>query len=166
MKCCSRLKWLEYVRWIKKSQTELLLRCGWIYFALCLMVVSLSGFSYPHRQFTPQIQDRQDNADSVIWVNAVRFATLFNNADTAAMENFLPENFMLQILHQNFLGKRGLLNIMTDTAVQKTFQHLLHRDANTVIQYSDNHQSACLNVAIDFINSSVSESKKRSMDMD
>lgn len=129
--------------------------------SLFLTAVFLLGFSYPDRQYTPQIQDRQVDADSVIWVNAVRFATLFNNADTAAMENFLPENFMLQLLHQNFLGKKGLLNIMKDTAVQKTFQHLLHRDANTVIQYADNHQSACLNVAIDFINSSVLESVKK-----
>jgi hypothetical protein len=41
-----------------------------------------------------------------MWQAANNFTALFNSRDTAALNQFLPEGFMLQWLHDNFFGKK------------------------------------------------------------
>ena len=103
----------------------------------------------------------QEDSDSIIWQEAVRFTKIFNDGDTAGMNKFLPEDFLLQLMHENFLGKKTLLISMKDTAVHATFMHTLRMDINTIIRYSDDNQTAGLNVAVDFINPNMVESIKK-----
>jgi len=99
--------------------------------------------------------------DSVIWKLAVQFTTIFNKGDTAEMSRFLPEDFMLLLLHDNFLGKKGLLNSMMDSAVHSTYKHLLKLDGQTIIRYADDHSSASINTSFGFIEPAMAESVKK-----
>ena len=103
----------------------------------------------------------QEETDSVIWHKAVLFTKIFNAHDTSEMNKLLPDDFMLLLLHDNSLGKRSVLNMMTDTAIQSTFKHLLHRNAQTIIRYSDDNNSASLDVAVDFLDPAMAESVKK-----
>ncbi|HTL07397.1 MAG TPA: hypothetical protein VL307_04030 [Chitinophagaceae bacterium] len=89
--------------------------------------------------------------DAVIWQLATAFTSLFNSRDTAAMRRFVPEGFMLQWMHDNCMGRNGLLNTMADTAVHASFRHLLQSDAQTAISYADDHRSATLNATTLFL---------------
>ena len=103
---------------------------------ILLISILISGFEPRHKETHPKryISYPQEENDSLIWQTAMRFTTYFNKRDTASMNRLLPEDFMLQLLHDNFLGKKILLNMMMDTAVQSTFQHYLKRSALTLIR--------------------------------
>ncbi len=103
---------------------------------------------------------KQQEEDSLVWKEAWRFIDLFNGVDTAAMGRFLPADFMLQWMHENFLDKRMLLNAMLDTAVHATLKHRIEQDARAVIRYSGDHESACLNTGFSFLDRKISESIK------
>ena len=60
-------------------------------------------------------------------------------------------NKLLEWLHQNFLGKKNLLKAMADTAVHATFEHVLNRDGQAVISYSDDHSAASLDATFAFL---------------
>jgi hypothetical protein len=107
------------------------------------------------------LQCPQEETDSLIWQTAMLFTTYFNKRDTASMNRFLPDDFMLHLLHDNFLGKKSLLNTMMDTAVQLTFQHYLKRSALALIRYSDDNNSASLDVSIGFMDPHMAESVKK-----
>lgn len=112
-----------------------------------LAVSTISGICLPARAQTLH----QGNEDSILWRMADRFAALFNEADTAAMGLFLPQDFMMQWMHENFLGRKGLFGIMSDTAVHRTFKHRVAQDAEAILLYSDDHTAACLNARYIFL---------------
>lgn len=136
---------------------------GPVWLGLCILILSLifTGFQSRHYPMVSAHMDLQEEPDSIIWQNAVLFTKLFNQGDSAAMNKYLPANFMLQLMHENFLGKKTFLLAMKDTAVQATFMHTLRRDVNTIIRYSDDKKTAGLNVAVDFINPNMAESIRK-----
>ena len=83
--------------------------------------------------------------DSLLWKSAQNFTTLFNKGDTAAMNAFLPDDFMLQWMHENFLTKKGIIKAMTDTVAQKILQCRLDHDSTLIIRYSDDRMAAGIN---------------------
>ena len=136
-------------------------RLGRIYLSLVLIPVLIFGFHPGGPQSFPHKKGPQEDADSIIWHEAVRFTTIFNKGDTQAMNQFLPDDFMLQLLHENFFGKKSLFNIMRDTAVHASFMHLLHQDVNTIIRLSDDNHAASVNTAIEFTDTTMAESVKK-----
>ena len=129
-----------------------------ICFLTALMV--LGNFSV-RGEFCQSYNRPYQEEDSVIWKLAVQFTTIFNKGDTAEMSRFLPEDFMLLLLHDNFLGKKGLLKSMMDSAVHSTYKHILKMDGQTIIRYSDDHSSASINTSFGFIEPAMSESVKK-----
>ncbi len=124
------------------------------------LFVFLGGVTDKAAAFSSLNAPLQDE-DSVIWRLAVQFTTLYNNGDTAGMNKLLPEDFMLQLLHDNFLGKKSLLNSMTDSAVHNTFKHQLKLDGQTLIRYADDNSAASLNASLNFLDPSMAESVKK-----
>ncbi len=117
---------------------------------LFIIIILASGFQPSGAPVIPNHVSIQDD-DTLIWRTANRFTSMFNLGDTAAMNRFLPDDFMLQWFHENFLGKKSLLNAMVDSAVHSTLKHLLKRDAQTIIMYSDNRQAVSLNTGLEFL---------------
>ena len=131
---------------------------------VCATILSVLNNPVQHRDVPigyPREKTGQEETDSLIWKMAVQFTTLYNGGDTAAMNRFLPDDFMLQLMHENFLGKISLMNTMKDSAVQSTFKHVLRNNVQTIIRYGDNHQSAGLEAPIDFVDQTMTESVKK-----
>jgi hypothetical protein len=127
---------------------------------LVISMVIIPGYRPAIAQH-PSVKIVQDEEDSLVWRVAENFTTLFNKRDTASMNLFLPEDFMLQWVHENFLRKKGLLNAMRDTAVHTTLKHLLERNANEIIRYSDDRNAACLKTNFVFLDPALAESIKK-----
>jgi len=100
--------------------------------------------------FSARSQGMAQDDDSTIWHLAQKFTTLFNSGDTLAMQKLLPDAFMLQWMHENFMGKRTILKTMADAATRVSLSFKLSMDAGTVITYSDDGTCASLNAAYDF----------------
>ncbi len=83
--------------------------------------------------------------DSLLWKSAENFTTLFNQGDASAMNAFLPDDFMFQWMHENFLTKKGIIKAMMDTAAHKILQHRLERHEKFIIRYSDDRLAASIN---------------------
>lgn len=128
----------------------------WILLNMFVLAVGLTGFQHNGSLSSPALPSQQDD-DTLIWQAANNFTALFNNGDTAAMNQFLPESFMLQWLHDNFFGKKGVLNTMVDASVHATLKHRLNHDAQT-IGYSDDHNTACLDATFSFFDETLVES--------
>ena len=111
--------------------------------------VMLAGFQSQKFQAAYPWQGEQD--DSLIWQIANRFTSSFNAGDARGMNKLLPDDFMFQWLHENFLEKKGLLVSMLDTAVHSALKHQLNHDSKAVIRYADNYKSASLNTSFYFI---------------
>lgn len=131
-----------------------------VFTGLFMMSVLITGFQ-PSRLQPSSGKQFQVDDDTLIWRTAENFTSLFNKGDTAAINRLLPDDFMLDWLHQNFLGKRSLLNAMADTAVHATFRHLLNRDAQTAISYSDDHTAASLDATIMFLDPGMTRAVKK-----
>ena len=121
--------------------------------SLLIGSIMLTGF-----QSFSQSQQEKDNR--LIWQVANRFSSSYNNGDVKAMKKLLPNDFMLQWLHENFLEKEGLLVSMLDTPVHITLKHQLNHDSKSVIRYSDNYKSASLNTSFQFIDPAMIEAVK------
>ena len=119
----------------------------------------LTGFQ-SHR-FQSFSQSQQEKDDTLIWQVANRFSSSFNNGDASTMNKLLPDDFMLQWLHENFLEKKGLLVSMLDTPVHTTLKHQLNHDSKSVIRYSDNYKSASLNTSFQFVDPAMMEAVKK-----
>jgi len=105
-----------------------------------------TGYSQPNRPMPTQ-----DVNDSLIWQEANNFISVFNSGDTAAMLQLLPPDFMLQWLHDNFLGKKNLCQVMKDTAVHRSFMLKLEKNAGTIIRFSDDKTAASFNISVSFL---------------
>ena len=132
----------------------------WILICLAVILVALNGFKPEGARSSLTLSSRQED-DTLIWQAANNFTALFNSGDTAAMNQFLPEGFMLQWLHDNFLGKKAVVNAMVDPSVHSTLKHVLNRDAQTTIGYSDDRNTACLDATFSFLDQVLIESIKK-----
>jgi len=119
--------------------------------SLIIIITLTSGFQPPGVPVLAGNPASIPDDDSLIWRAANRFTSYFNRGDTAAMNRLLPDDFMLQWFHENFLGKKSLLNAMVDSAVHSTLKHVLKRDAQTIIMYADNGQAVSLNTTLEFL---------------
>ena len=127
---------------------------------LFIMIILASAFQPPGAPVIKNHASIQDE-DTLIWRAANRFTSMFNLGDTAAMNRYLPDDFMLQWFHEHFLGKKSLLNAMVDPAVHSTLKHVLKKDGQTVIMYSDNHQAVSLNTGLEFLDPALMQSIKK-----
>ena len=93
----------------------------------------------------------QEENDSLVWHAAVRFCNLFDLGDTSSMQKFLPEDFLLQWMHESFIGKRSLINAMKDAATRMAMAYNIKRDNSTMIRYSDDQSAASMNSVFEFI---------------
>lgn len=130
------------------------------FLAFIIIPVILSGI---HTRTSQASETKQvgENEDSLIWHKANEFTYLFNKSDTEAMNLLLTDDFMLQWLHENFLGKKSLLEMMVDSAVHSTFRHVLNKDVQTLIRYSDDRNVACVNATVEFLDPTLSQSIKK-----
>ena len=112
------------------------------------VILLVAVHSYPLQLHS---QSRQERDDTLIWQVANDFTTFFNNGDARAMNKLLPDDFMLQWLHENFLEKKGLLVSMLDTSAHIPLKHQLNHNSKSVIRYSDNYRSASLNTTFQFL---------------
>ena len=103
------------------------------------------------------VDSREENTDSLLWNLAGRFTKILGEGDTVAMKAFLPEDFMLQLMDDYFLGKKNLLRVMKDSAMHKSFSFLLQQDASAVTFFADNPQSAGINSGICFTDSAMND---------
>ena len=92
--------------------------------------------------------------DSLVWLTASTFCSLFNKADVNAMSNFLPDDFLLQWMHENFIGKKNLLNAMTDSSAHKAMEHNIVRNNSAMIKYSDDQTAASVKTVFEFLDTS------------
>lgn len=132
----------------------------WILMCIAVIPAVLTGFKPDDARSLLTLSSRQED-DTLIWQAANKFTALFNSGDTAAMNQFLPEGFMLQWLHDNFMGKKAVLNAMVNPSVHATLRHLLNRDAQTTIGYSDDRSTASLDATFLFLDQALSESIKK-----
>lgn len=103
----------------------------------------------------------QDKDDTLIWQIAERFTTSFNNGDVARMDKLLPDDFMLQWMHVNFLEKKGLIVSMLDTSIHSNLEHRLDHDSKAIIRYADDHKSASLNASFQFLDPAMAEAVRK-----
>ena len=132
-----------------------------IFTTLLFVYTILAGFQSPISQPLSYTQVQQDKDDSLIWQVVNRFTHYYNNRDVSAMNKLLPDDFMLQWLHENFLEKKGLLVSMLDSPIHTTLKHQLNNDSKSVIRYSDNYRSASLNTSFRFIDPVMIEAVKK-----
>jgi len=92
----------------------------------------------------------QEN-DSLVWQTATTFCNLFNKADSEGMKRFLPEDFLLQWMHENFIGKKNLINSIRDSAVHRTMEYTIVHDNSAMIRYSDDQTAVSMNARFVFI---------------
>ena len=133
-----------------------------IFTILLFVYPILTGFQSQRSQplsYTHLQQDKDE--DSLIWQVVNRFTYCYNNRDVSAMKKLLPEDFMLQWLHENFLEKKGLLVAMLNNSLHPTLKHLVNRDSKAIIRYSDNYMSASLNASFQFLDPLMIESVKK-----
>jgi hypothetical protein len=110
-------------------------------FAKCQ--VPLSGL------FSPR-QYHKDN-DSIVWKSLSTFSKLFNDVDTSAMKEFLPDDFILQWMHENFMTKRVIIKAMHDSAVHAAMMHDISvYDHKAIVRYSDDYSSVSVNTSFEF----------------
>ena len=132
-----------------------------IFTTLLFVYTIFTGFQSPISQPLSYTQVQQDKDDSLIWQAVNLFTKYYNNRDVSAMNKLLPDDFMLQWLHENFLEKKGLLVSMLDTTIHTTLKHQLNNDSKSVIRYSDNYKSASLNTSFQFIDPVMIEAVKK-----
>jgi|GEM_PF-2371835 len=128
------------------------------YFTLLATAILLMATACPVYPQTTGSPSFSSKTDTLIWVFANRFTAAFNAPDTQAMKSLIPGDFMLQWMHENFLGKRNLLNAMRDSAVHETLRHDLIADAGTAVVYSDDGNAASLNTSFCFRDPGICES--------
>ncbi|PWT77593.1 MAG: hypothetical protein C5B59_03720 [Bacteroidetes bacterium] len=116
-----------------------------------LFIIIIFGIFGSFQQASSQIR-REEEKDSVIWKMAETFTKYFNESDTAGMNLILSNDFMIQWMHESFLGRKNLFKAMLDTAFHPSFQFKLVQDANTVILYSDDHSAVCINASLILLN--------------
>lgn len=129
-----------------------------IFISFLIGSMMLIGFQSHRSQSVSQPPPEKD--DTLIWQVANNFTNSFNDGDAKAMNKLLPDDFMLQWLHENFLEKEGLLVLMLDTSFHTTLKHQLNHDSKSVVRYSDNLKSASLNTSFQFIDPVMTEAVK------
>jgi hypothetical protein len=128
---------------------------------LSIVAGLLFGFRIPEPGPRSKQNTEQQDTDSAIWHLAEQYTAIFNAGDTAKIGSLLPDEFMLQWLHENFLGKKSLMNMMMDTSAHATFRNILFMNAQTIIRVADNGQAAGLNTGIKFLDPVMAESVKK-----
>ncbi|MFI5152884.1 MAG: hypothetical protein ACHQET_06085 [Chitinophagales bacterium] len=98
----------------------------------------------------PMSSIQQEN-DSMVWRTATRFCNLFSGGDAIAMQKELPEDFLLQWMHENFIGKKNLVSAMKDSATRNVMSFRIRIDNSTIIRYSDDQSAAGINTSFEFI---------------
>lgn len=89
--------------------------------------------------------------DSLVWQTAISFSIVFDAGDTAAMNRLLPNDFILQWMHENFIGKKELINAMANPATREAMGHKVEYDEKAILRYSNDHTAASINTAFTFI---------------
>ncbi|MBS1932647.1 MAG: hypothetical protein JST96_01510 [Bacteroidetes bacterium] len=108
-----------------------------------------------------QEQYHREN-DSLVWKSLSTFSRLFNNADTIAMKQFLPDDFLLQWMHENFISKRAIINAMHDSAVHATMKHNISVfNHKAIVRYSDDYSAVSINTSFDFTDPEVVSNIKK-----
>ena len=101
-------------------------------------------------------QFHKDN-DSLVWQTISTFTTLFNKSDTNAMKQFLPDDFILQWMHENFVTKKNILKAMRDSAVHATMMHTISSNHAAIVRYSDDYTAVSVNTSFDFLDPTFSK---------
>jgi hypothetical protein len=129
-----------------------------IYILLLMPVLSKSQTLMPE-PLTPN--SCEEPKDSLVWKLAIEFENGLNSADTAAMKKLLPNDFLLQWMHEDFIGRKSLLKAMMDTSVLATLRYHADIDEKAVIRYSDDNTSVSLNTSFEFLDKAMAESIKK-----
>jgi len=95
-------------------------------------------------------QLHQEN-DTLIWQKSTSFCDLFNKADISDLNNFLPNDFLMQWMHENFIGKNSLLNVISDSAVHRTMMFKMAHNNGAMLKYSDDQSAASLSTTFEFL---------------
>jgi hypothetical protein len=111
--------------------------------ALLSLILSIYSFDKNWDAAAPGLKKRVD--DELIHQAVSEFSSAYNRRDISTMERMLPNDFMLQWLHYNFLEKKSLLVMMIDTTKHAILKHRIGLDSNTTIRYSDDLKSASVN---------------------
>jgi hypothetical protein len=110
--------------------------------------------------YDPKMAEIKD--DSLVWQTALSFSNLFDSGDTAAMNRLLPEDFILQWMHENFSGKKELLNAMANAAVRAAMAHTVAYDEKAILRLSDDHKAASINTTFVFVDANQTKSIDKS----
>ena len=122
------------------------------YFIIIFLVSSpiLSVCQSPGKKLISIRQLHQEN-DTLVWQTAMGFCDLFNKNDVEALSNFLPNDFLMQWMHENFIGKNSLLNVISDSAVHRTMTYKIAHNNAAMLKYSDDQTAASLITAFEFL---------------
>ncbi len=121
-----------------------------------LLGLSQQGAGNNSHQDTPSTSD-----DSLIWSTAISFGTYFNKSDTTTLSALLPEDFILQWMHENFVGKNNFIKTMLDSAVHVSLKHKIDRNETAILRYSDDHTAASLNTSFEFTDPAIANSVRQ-----
>ena len=129
-------------------------------FSLVLVSLIFSTNSFDRTWGTAAPAQNKRGNDAIIRETVTEFSSAYNRRDISNMERMLPNDFMLQWLHENFLEKEGLLLMMLDTLKHGILKHRLSLDSNTTIRYSDDLKSASLNAGFEFLDEQMMEAAR------
>jgi len=104
----------------------------------------------PETTKTIPVRELHHENDSIVWQTVSSFSTLFNSADTNAMKRFLPDDFLLQWMHENFIGKKGIMGAMRDSAARGVLSFRIKNDNSKKIKYSDDQSAVSVDAAFEF----------------
>jgi len=90
--------------------------------------------------------------DSVIWASVNAFCHDMSSRDSLSMKQLLPDDFILQWMHENFITKTGILNAMQDSATISCLAFRARRDNGSMFRFSDDLSAASISTSFDFVN--------------
>lgn len=67
------------------------------------------------------------------------------------MKQFLPEDFLLQWMHENFITKAGIISGMQDPGTRSALAFRIKKDNGTIVRYSDDQSAASMSTPFEFI---------------
>jgi len=77
------------------------------------------------------------------------------------MKQFLPNDFLLQWMHENFITRKNIIKAMRDSAVHSTMMHTIIPNHEAIIRYSDDYTAVSVNTTFDFLDSAFTDNIKR-----
>jgi hypothetical protein len=124
---------------------------GKCFFICVLLTVPFVVKCQTEEKKTIPVGQFHNQNDSLVWQTANAFCSLFNKSDSEGLKRFLPDDFLLQWMHENFIGKKNLINTMRDSAIHRTMEYKIAHDNSAILKYADDQTSSSISTTFEFL---------------